>query len=61
MGKRLINLETGEPTQYVEGSTLYNPEFWELVEGEYTDEMMMNEGIDELLEEKNILDIIDNG
>ena len=46
MGKRLINLETGEPTQYVEGSTLYNPEFWELVEGEYTDEMMVNEGLE---------------
>jgi len=56
MGKRLINLETGEPTQYVEGSTLYNPEFWELVEGEYTDEMMMQEGLEDFEEMEGLED-----
>jgi len=56
MGKRLINLETGEPIQYTEGETFYSDKFYELVEGELTDEMVHNliqEDID-----KNIIDDI---
>ena len=39
MGKRLINIETGVQIEYEEGSTYYNPEFWELVEGELKEEL----------------------
>ncbi len=37
--KRLINLENGEPSQYIDGQTFYSEEHWGLVEGEFTDEM----------------------
>jgi len=56
MGKRLINLENGEPLQYIEGETFYSTEFYELVEGELTDDMI-NEFI---IEENNINKIKEN-
>jgi hypothetical protein len=52
MDKRLINLETGDSFQFTEGETSYNPEFWELVEGAYTDEMVLNDSFEELENEE---------
>ncbi len=35
---KLRNKQTGEETEYIEGSTEYSEEFWELVEGEYIED-----------------------
>ena len=56
MGKRLIRLTDGEPVQYIEGETFYSDKFYEMVEGELTDEM-----IDYIIQEeldRNITDEI---
>jgi len=32
---KLVNKETGMEVEYIEGQSQFNPEIWELVEGEY--------------------------
>ncbi len=58
MGKRLINLETGLPSQYTEGETFYSTDFYQLVEGEFTDEMLDNliHDLMEIEDKNNILE-----
>lgn len=46
---KLRNKETGIESEYIEGSTYYSEEYWELVEGEYNIEMME----ENILEENN--------
>lgn len=58
MGKRLIHKETGEPTQYIEGQTFYDERYWELVEGELTDEMLLMLIIEEDEDNKEQIDTI---
>jgi len=39
---KLVNKITGDETEYIEGSTEYSEDFWELVEGEYIEEENIN-------------------